>query len=152
MVKIFDMKKQLLILVFIAGLFSSCIQENFDNPPSNGVDPDMTATITIAQLKALYTGVALELDDSMIISGIVVADDKSGNLYKSIIIDDGTAGILIRMENNGLFGSYPVGRRLFIKLGGLWMGDYGGLIQLGGQLSAGTTNEVDVTTPSSKSL
>jgi hypothetical protein len=144
MIKIFDMKKQLLILVFIAGLFSSCIQENFDNPPSNGVDPDMTATITIAQLKSLYTGVALELDDSMIISGIVVADDKSGNLYKSIIIDDGTAGILIRLENNGLFGAYPVGRRLFIKLGGLWMGDYGGLIQLGGQLSAGTTNEVDV--------
>lgn len=138
------MKKQLLILLLFTGLLSSCIQDNYENPPNDGVDPNMTATITIAQLKALYFGTAIQLDDSMIISGVVIADDKSGNLYKSIIIDDGTAGILIRMENNGLFGTYPVGRRLFIKLGGLWMGDYGNLIQLGGQLSAGTTNEVDV--------
>lgn len=138
------MKKRLFILLLLTGLVSSCIQNNFENPPSNGVDPDMTANITIAQLKALYFGTAIELDDSMIISGVVIADDKSGNLYKSIIIDDGTAGILIRMENNGLFGSYPVGRKLFIKLGGLWIGDYGGLVQLGKQLTAGTTNEVDV--------
>lgn len=138
------MKKQVFILFLLTALLSSCIQDNFENPPSNGVDPNMTANITIAQLKALYFGTAIELDDSMIISGVVVADDKTGNLYKSIIIDDGTAGILLRLENNGLFGSYPVGRRLFIKLGGLWMGDYGGLVQLGGQLSAGTTNEVDV--------
>jgi hypothetical protein len=138
------MKKLLLISVLFTGLLSSCIQDNFENPPNNGVDPDFTANITIAQLKALYVGTAIELDDSMIISGVVIADDKSGNLYKSIIIDDGTAGILLRLENNGLFGTYPVGRRVFVKLGGLWMGDYGGLIQLGGQLSAGTTNEVDV--------
>ncbi len=138
------MKKHFFFLILLAGLLSSCLQQNIPDPDSNAVDPNMTATITIAQLKALYFGTAIQLDDSMIVSGVVVADDKSGNLYKSIIIDDGTAGILIRMENNGLFGTYPVGRRLFIKLGGLWMGDYGGLVQLGGNLTAGSTNEVDV--------
>ncbi len=137
------MKKQFLFLILLTGLFSSCIQDNFDNPPTNGVDPNMTANITIAGLKAMYTGTALQLPDSLIICGIVVADDKSGNFYKSIVIQDSTAGILIRMDNTGLFGSYPVGRRLFIKLGGLWMGEYGGLIQLGAAQTIGTTNEVD---------
>jgi hypothetical protein len=138
------MSRKLLIAFLFTGFFSSCIQENFENPPNNGVDPNLTANFTIAGLKSLYAGTAIQLPDSMIISGVVVADDKTGNLYKSIIIDDGSAGILIRMENNGLFGTYPVGRRIFIKCGGLWMGDYGGLIQLGGQLTAGSANEVDV--------
>jgi hypothetical protein len=138
------MKRKFLIMLVFAGLFSSCIQENFQPPANNGVDPNLTANFSIAALKALYVGTAIELPDSMIISGIVVADDKTGNLYKSIIIDDGTAGILVRLENNGLFGTFPVGRRVFIKCGGLWMGDYGGLIQLGGQLTAGSTTEVDV--------
>lgn len=138
------MKRKLFLVIALVGLFTSCIQDNYTDPPNNGVDPNLTANFTIANLKALYTGTAIQLPDSMIISGVVVADDKSGNLYKSIIIDDGTAGILIRVDNNGLFGTYPVGRRLFIKCGGLWMGDYGGLIQLGGQLTAGSTNEVDV--------
>lgn len=137
------MKKQALLVLMMIGLMSSCIQQDYDNPPTNGVDPDMTATITIADLKSTYAGVAVELDDTMIIEGIVVANDKSGNFYKSIVIQDATGGILIRMDNNGLFGNYPVGRRVFVKLGGLWMGEYGGLIQLGGANTIGTTNEVD---------
>ncbi len=138
------MKRKIILIVTFVGLFTSCIQDNYTDPANNGVDPNLTANISIADLKAQYLGTAIELPDTMIISGVVVADDKSGNLYKSIIIDDGTAGILIRVDNNGLFGTYPVGRRVFVKCGGLWMGDYGGLIQLGGQLTAGSTNEVDV--------
>jgi hypothetical protein len=138
------MNRKLLIAFLFTGMFYSCIQENFNNPVNDGVDPNLTANFTIANLKSMYAGTAIQLPDSMIIQGVVVADDKTGNLYKSIIIDDGTAGILIRMENNGLFGTYPVGRRVFIKCGGLWMGDYGGLIQIGGQLTAGSANEVDV--------
>jgi hypothetical protein len=140
------MQRKIFIALLFTGLFYSCIQENYENPPNNGVDPNLTANMTIAQLKAMYTigGPAIQLHDSIIISGVVIGDDKTGNLYKSLIIDDGTAGILIRMENNGLFGTYPVGRKIFIKCGGLWMGEYGELIQLGGSKVPGTTFEVDV--------
>jgi len=138
------MKKHFLAVLILMGMMSSCIQDNFENPPSNDVDPDITPTISIADLKALYFGTAFELHDSMIISGVIIADDKTGNLYKQIIIDDGTAGILIRLDNNGLFGSFPVGRRIFIKLGGLWLGDYGDMIQIGGSLTEGYTDQVNV--------
>jgi hypothetical protein len=137
------MKKQLLIFILFTGLLSSCIEDNFDQPPTTGSDPNIEVTATIAELKAMYTGTAMELSDTLVISGIVVADDESGNFYKSIVIQDATGGILIRMNSTTLYQTYPVGRRLFIKLGGMWIGEYNGLIQLGVGKSLGTINEVD---------
>jgi len=137
------MKNKLLILLMITGLVTSCIPEDHDLPPTTGSDPNIEVTATIAQLKALYTGTAMQLHDSIVISGLVVADDESGNYFKSIVIQDATAGILIRLNGTDLYQTYPVGRRLFIKCGGLWMGEYNGLIQLGGAKTIGTLNEVD---------
>lgn len=137
------MKKSLYIFLLITGLVTSCIPEDYDLPPTTGADPNIKVTSTIAQLKAMYTGTAIELHDSIVISGLVIADDQSGNFYKSIVIQDATAGILIRMDANDLYLTYPVGRRVFIKCGGLWMGEYNGLIQLGGAKTIGTLNEVD---------
>lgn len=135
--------KLLLFLTLITFGLSSCIQDNFDNPPVNGTDPDMTATITLADLKAMYTGTAFEITDSNLIVNVVVhADDKTGNFYKTLVVDDGTAGISIRMDQTSLFNQYPVGRRIFIKLKGLWIGEYNGLIQLGAEDPTSTTNGV----------
>jgi hypothetical protein len=137
------MQKRLFIFLFITGLVTSCIPDDHDLPPTTGADPNIQVTSTIAQLKALYSGTAMQLDDSLVISGLVVADDETGNFYKSIVIQDATAGILIRLDATNLFQTYPVGRRLFIKLGGLWMGEYHGLIQIGSSKTIGTINEVD---------
>src|SRR5687768_3306793 len=137
------MKKHLYILFLVTGLVTSCIPEDYDLPPTTGADPNIQVTSTIAQLKAMYAGTAIELHDSIVISGLVIADDQSGNFYKSIVIQDATAGILIRMDASDLYLTYPVGRRVFIKCGGLWMGEYNGLIQLGGAKTIGTLNEVD---------
>jgi len=137
------MKKRLFIFLFITGLVTSCIPDDHDLPPTTGADPNIRVTATIAQLKAMYSGTAIQLHDSLVIKGLVVADDQSGNFYKSIVIQDSTAGILIRLDASNLFQTYPVGRRLFIKLGGLWMGEYHGLIQIGSSKTIGTVNEVD---------
>lgn len=136
------MKKYFLVFNLI-GLLASCVPNDAELPPVTGEDPNIKVTATIAQVKAMYTGTAFELSDTLVVSGLVVADDESGNFYKSIVIQDATAGILIRMDASNLFQTYPVGRRLFIKLGGLWIGEYNGLIQLGGAKAVGTVNEVD---------
>jgi hypothetical protein len=67
----------------------------------------------------------------VLIEGIVMADDSKDNFYKSIVIQDSTAGITIRMDGSGLYNDYPVGRKLAVKLKGLWLGDYAKMIQLG---------------------
>jgi hypothetical protein len=116
----------------IAVLSLSGCKKEFDEPPGFGEDPaGVSANITIAALKALYSGTFLPITDNLIIEGIVVADDKSGNFYKSIVIQDATGGILIKIDATELYNEYPIGRRIFVKCQGLVLGDFNKLIQLG---------------------
>lgn len=119
-----------LVVLIVAGV-SSC-KKKFDAPPGPS-DPAMTATHTIAQLKALHTvGGAFDVvSTDMIISGVVIANDKSGNLYKQIYIQDATGAIQVMLDATNLYNTYPVGRRVFIKVKGLCVSDYNGLMELG---------------------
>ncbi len=127
------MKKALsfITVLLMLATVSSCVKETYDAPPTGGKDPDITVNTTIKDLRAMYQGNLLKISDSLVIMGVVTGDDKSGNLYKQITIEDSTAGITILIEGTSLYNEYPVGRRLFIKLKGLYLSDYAGLIQLG---------------------
>lgn len=120
--------------------FNSCVEDKFDTPPAGGSDPDLTANITIADLKAAYTGTPIQITGDYIIRGTVNADDRNGNFYQSLTIQDSTGGILIRIQTSDYYTKYPKGRRVFVKCKNLWMGDYNGLIQMGGSLD-GTSVE-----------
>jgi hypothetical protein len=103
----------------------------FDEPPEyNG--PMIQSNTTIAALKQLHLLNNFEkMMDDLIIEGVVIANDLTDNFYKSIVIQDSTGGITIRLDGYSLFNVYPVGRKIFVRLKGLWMGDYAGMIQLG---------------------
>jgi hypothetical protein len=118
-------------LIVSVGTFTAC-KKTFDNPPAAS-DPAMVANTTIKNLKALHTvpGAFDVITDNLIISGVVVADDKSGNLYKQLFIQDETGGIQVLLDANSLYGTYPVGRRIFIKCKDLCISDYNGMIELG---------------------
>jgi hypothetical protein len=127
--------KNLMLLVAAAGLltFTSCRDDEFDAPPAGGTDPNLVANTTIADLKAGYVYDQFDtIKTDKIISGVVTADDKSGNFYKTIIIQDETAAIAIRIDVSDYYTKYPIGRRVFVKCRGLVIGDYNNLIQLGG--------------------
>lgn len=119
------------VLTFIFSL-SSCIKDDFDAPPADGEDPDITANTTIAQLKQRFTGAPVAITDSVVIQGVVISSDKAGNFYKTLVIQDATAGISIRLDQTNLYADYPIGRRIFVKCKNLWLGDYADLVQLGG--------------------
>ncbi|MFT3902378.1 MAG: DUF5689 domain-containing protein [Niabella sp.] len=120
-----------LVAVFATLAITSC-NKTFDSPPIS-VDPNLHVTTTIAELKSRYTaaGVFQSITSDEIISGVVVADDRSGNFYKQVIIQDETGGIPILIDAYSLYNSYPVGRRIYVKLKGMMLGDYGGTIQVG---------------------
>jgi hypothetical protein len=121
----------LFTLTITSMLFNSCKKE-FDAPPPPA-DPNLTVTHTIKQLKALHTnsGTIDVINTDMVIAGVVVANDKSGNLYKEIYIQDGSSGISVQLDVAGLHNSYPIGRKVFIKCKGLALSDYNRLTQLG---------------------
>ncbi len=128
--------KNLLQKLLIFSLFfgvTACIDQEFDEPPVDGVDPDITANATIADLKAIFKpGALTAVDQDLIIKGVVVADDRSGNYYRTFILQDETGGIEVLINQTNAYNFYPIGRELFVKCKGLVLGEYNGVIQLGG--------------------
>lgn len=119
----------LMAVVFISGT-TTCVK-NFDEPPEY-TGPRVKANISITEIKRLHIPNNFEkITEDLIIEGVVIANDKTDNFYKSIVIQDSTAGITVRLDGFSLFNIYPIGRKIFIRLKGLWLGDYGGMIQLG---------------------
>ncbi len=121
------------LLLLSAALFSSCLKKEYDAPPdTRGYDPGLPVNMTIRDLKAKFSGPsASAIDSDWTIYGIVTADDRSGNLYKQINIEDSTGGITLLLDNTGLYGDYPAGRKVYVKLKGLYYGYYNNYPQIG---------------------
>lgn len=128
--------------MFISSTYISCVKDEFDAPPTGCEDPALDANISIKKLKEDYyiSGAATQITSDLIINGVVVADDRSGNLYKTMVIQDETAGIAVRLDMSDYYTRFPVGRRVFIKLKGLYIGAYNNLIQIGANDPADPAN------------
>ena len=83
--------------------------------------------------------------DDQVIEGVVVCDDRSGNYYQQIALQDATGGILLRLGSANLYNTYPVGRKLFVKVKGLYLGQYSGTLQLGGGIDSAYLSQGGVT-------
>jgi hypothetical protein len=63
-------------------------------------------------------------------------------LYKQLYIEDATGGLQILLDANSLYGTYPVGRKIFIKCNGLCITDYNGTMELGIKANVGGSPSV----------
>jgi hypothetical protein len=80
----------------------------------------------------LYTGSTAQITDDIYVEGVVISDDESGNYYKVLVINDGTSGIEVKINQTDLYEDYPVGTKIKVRLNGLYIGAYGGQVQIGG--------------------
>lgn len=95
-------------------------------------DPD--CFVSIAELKDMYAANGQKpyvVPSSCVIKGQVTTSDQVGNLYKSLYIQDETAGIELKIGKNGLYNEYKLGQWLYVECEGLTVGDYNGMINLG---------------------
>jgi hypothetical protein len=129
--RFFKISFPLTLLMGIVLLFNACKKE-FDSPPGP-VDPQIVANTSIKDLKSKHTvgGAYDVITDNIIIEGVVIANDRSGNLYKQLFIKDSTGAIQILLDANNLYGTYPVGRKIFIRCKDLCISDYNATPQLG---------------------
>ena len=131
----FDIKKIIYLSFFfaLASGLSSCVDLEFDEPPITGTPLNVEANTTIAELKGLYVpGKLTKIEDDIFIRGVVVADDRSGNFYRSFIFQDASGGIEVLINLTDYYNFYPIGRELAINCQGLYLGEYNGIVQLGG--------------------
>jgi len=131
-------KLKLITLIFLViNVCLNCVKDDgFSTPKIDCNVPEITATNTIAQVKDMYTfGGATKIETDIIIEGYVVSSDKSGNIYKSLSIQDKpenpTAAIKISIDQSDIYTTYNVGRKVYVKLKGLAVGYSFGSIQIG---------------------
>ena len=127
-------KKIILIIIAFLGVsfaFTSCVKQNFTVPPQQCPGNSLTANTTISQLKNMYTGDTTQINDSVIVQGVVISCDKAGNFYKELVIEDATGGIAIQVDASYLYLKYPLGQKIYIKCGGLYLGKSYGAIKIG---------------------
>jgi len=128
------------MLVICACITIVSCNKKFDEPPVYE-PPTITPDLTIADLKAMHVNGQFEqISEDKTIGGVVIADDRSGQFYKTIVIQDETGGISVKLDAYDLYTSYPVGRMVYIKVKGLYLGDYNKLIQLGGGIDNTSTS------------
>lgn len=127
----------LFFAVLVCG-FAACVDREFDEPPVGGLT-DLQPNTTIEELKAMHSlgSDPTLITESLLIEGVVAADDESGNFFRQIAIQDATGGIILRLNATGLFNDYPVGTRLIVDCQGLYIGDFNNLYQLNGSPDSG---------------
>lgn len=125
----------ILFLAVFGFTFSACVDQDFDEPPVRTLaDLSDEVNATIKQVKELHTVGANPtlIEEDWVVSGVVRSDDEAGNFYQQIIVEDASAGVLIRLGANGLAALYPEGSEVFVRLKGLYIGDYNGYHQISG--------------------
>lgn len=139
------MKKSILYiasLLLAAAGFCSCDDDKAIPPVPypGGEGPHMQANTTILELKQAFNksdySYATEVGtkdngDHYIIAGTVISSDESGNIYKTLMIQDESAGLTIAVNKTKLYQNYKIGQTLAIDVTGLYMGAYGNCMQLG---------------------
>lgn len=125
--------KKLFLLLLPVFVFTSCLHDDFDEPPvggGNGEAPEPNATI--ADLKTYHqSGELVKILDNVVVKGVVIADDRSGNYYKTIVFQDASAGIDLKINSTGLFADFPIGQEIIVSCKDLYITDFNNLIQLG---------------------
>ncbi len=132
--------KILTIAALLAGMtaceeFQPVFTGKYEEPAyQEPVDLSDDVNTTIAELKDMYKAngskpVTIKTD--VIIGGQVTTSDKVGNLYKSLYIQDASAGIELKIGKNGLYNEFKLGQWVYVNCAGLTVGDYNGMIQIG---------------------
>ena len=137
--------KSLLILTISLGILSSCVNSDDYSTPENSLTTyELKATTTVeavntaANVAASTAKPIFEYIADDIIEAYVTSNDEGGTFYKSIsfqtIPTDGSSpiGFSVPINVTTLYGKgFTPGRKVFIKLKGLYIGKVFGSLQIG---------------------
>lgn len=109
-------------------LTPACFKKSVNAATINNFNDSIT---TIKALRNIHNiGLVEYIAQPIFIQGVVVANDEHDNIYKSIFIQDNTGGIVLLLDGQSIYQTYPVGTLLKIKLQHLYLTDYRHMFQL----------------------
>ena len=120
----------LLLMVIAVG----CSDE-FDTPPMVVPTAEHKPNMSVADFKTKYWQDANNYIDTVkedvVIHGFVTSSDVSGNIYKTLYIQDETGGLAISINGNSLYNTYRIGQEIVLPMKDLFIGKYNGQQQIG---------------------
>jgi hypothetical protein len=109
-------------------LMPSCFKKSANAASTNNFGDSIT---TIKSLRKMHNlGMVEYIGQPIYIQGTVVANDEHNNIYKSLLIQDNTGGIVLLLDGQSLYQTYPVGTLVKIKTQNLFLTDYRHMVQL----------------------
>lgn len=137
--------KSVLLFAVAIGMFSSCVNSDSYSIPENTLTTyELVPTKTVAVINAAATATPVKYITDDIIEAYVTSSDESGTFYKSIsfqtIPTDGSApiGFSVPVNITTLYGKgFTPGRKVYIKLNGLYTAKVFGSLQIGSLFEGG---------------
>lgn len=137
--KIIQIAKIGVVIMVLVTVVSCVKDDDFDIPDLTIEEPQLAGdVVTISSLRDLFLqeGETVDLSEAtQYVEGYVVSSDEAGNWFEEIVIQDSPsnpiAGLRVLLDNSPLFTTYELGRKIFVKLGGLHLGDRNGVLTLG---------------------
>lgn len=126
--------KPFILLALISFILTGCAKNDDFSIPNIDCDGiNLTDTKSLEELNELAktTPTLYEQDD--VISGYVVSSDESGNFFKDLYLvnSENTLAFRVPVDKVGLFSKFRVGRKLMIKLKGLYIQKDNGIVTIG---------------------
>lgn len=139
-----DMKRKSINTTLLAAvtLLAFCAVSCDEFPPVKYDDPEPyevytdedfsdCTLVTVKELKDMYKSSPVNITDNIYIKAQVISSDQSGNLYRTMYLQDATAGMELKIGTRNLYNDYKLGQWVYVKLRDLTLGDYNGMVGIG---------------------
>lgn len=125
---------------------------SYGDENSGGEDPEPGETVSIKSIRDLYKGSNVTISDSWTIKGTVISnvDLNNGSSKKNIVLQDETAGIMVRVKNDE--ESFKLGDVIEVNIEGQSLEQYNGLLQLNNVPNANITKVSSGSVPEAKAI
>jgi hypothetical protein len=134
--------KSFLAIASLAVIATSCVDDDYATPTFDCIETTLVKNKEVADIPASAIVTRYVADD--IIEAYVVSSDKEGNFFKSVSFQtlDGSRAFSVPMDIEATFATFDVGRKVLIKMQGLYTDISNGGMRIGGLFvtSSGTAS------------
>lgn len=125
-----------MLAVATVWVFAACEEFTEDDPTFDYSAYEQEVNYTIEEIKEDYATTISNssfklVSEDKVFEGYVVANDISGNLYQTLVVRNGDQAIVVSVNTNSLYATYPVGTHVRVNLNGLYVGGYGAMAKIG---------------------
>jgi hypothetical protein len=122
------MKPLFLAIILFSFVVGGCYDNN-SNPPSEEFEEGFTCNM--AELRKMCENGCYNITSDIICVGRVTSSDSEGNFYRSIVIEDNSGGLEVKLGIYNIATQYPIGLMVSLHLNGTAIMNENGVVQVG---------------------